>query len=122
MADLKLNEVAVATDGGLFIASGREVYIDRWPPDPISPEGDIMPEADKVQAKALGAAFVDFILGLKDGVDFADAANLQTLIAAGTQAVDDIQTDTDAAIAYALSGAAERYGDTKLGEPLRNPQ
>jgi len=71
--------------------------------------------ADKVQCKALGEAFVALVAAVGDGVDPQDAMQLIAFVSALQNAADDIKSDTDAGIAYALSGAAEAFGNRKVG-------
>lgn len=71
--------------------------------------------ADKIVCKALGEKFVALIAAVGDGVDPSDAMALIGLVQALSEAADDIKSDTDAGIAYALSGASEAFGDRKVG-------
>jgi hypothetical protein len=70
--------------------------------------------ADKEQCKNVGKAFVALLFGLRDGLDLEDAGNLQGLVSAGIAAIDDFKNDGDAATLYAISGAAEEFGDRRL--------
>jgi hypothetical protein len=70
--------------------------------------------ANKEQCKAVGAAVINLFVALSDGLDLNDATQLQDLVAKAIAAVDDFQGDTDAAIAYALAGAIEAWGDRRL--------
>jgi hypothetical protein len=72
--------------------------------------------ADKAQCRAMGMAFMDAIWAVKDGLQLTqDSPAFFALLTAITSAADDIQADADAAVAYALSGATESFGDKKAG-------
>ena len=74
-----------------------------------------MEEYNKAQPKAVGKAIVQVLYGLGDGLDMSDTANLMALIQALSAAADEFKGDTDAAIAHALGGAAEEFGDRRIG-------
>lgn len=74
-----------------------------------------MGEYNKEQPKAAGKAIVTLLYGLGDGLDMHDTANLMGLIQALSAAADEFKGDTDAAIGHALAGAAEEFGDRRMG-------
>ena len=65
--------------------------------------------ADVGQLKAVGAAFVDLIEAIRDGVSLEDLVAIQALMAAGLTAADDIQEDWDSAVLDIIAGAAGRF-------------
>lgn len=71
--------------------------------------------ANKQQCKAVGAAFLVFLYGLRDGLDASDAVATQKLVMSILPVVDDFKADTDAAACYALAGAVEAFGDKRAG-------
>jgi hypothetical protein len=68
--------------------------------------------ADKVQCKAVGSAFLNFIYAVKEG-GWTDEA--MTTFTAAIGAADDLKEDTDAAVPYVIAGFTEAYGDKKAG-------
>ena len=71
--------------------------------------------ADKAACKKLGAEIVEMIYAVADGVDVSDAGAVIELVTALGAAASDIKADPDAAVGYVLSGAAEAFGDSKVG-------
>lgn len=71
--------------------------------------------ADKVQCKKVGEAVVALVAAVADGIDLSDTNSLIGLVTAIADASDDIKSDKDAAISYVLAGAAEAFGDSKVG-------
>ena len=64
--------------------------------------------ANVQELKAVGAAFVDLVMAVRDGVGVEDLVAVQMLMAAALAAADDIQEDWDSAVLDIVGGAAEK--------------
>jgi len=72
---------------------------------------------ESAHPKAAGAALVDLIHALKDGVGIDDTDEAMALLTSITQCSDEIQTDSDAAIFDIISGAADRMARLRQEPP-----
>jgi hypothetical protein len=69
--------------------------------------------ANVVELKAAGAALVELILAVKDGLDAGDLIPAQALLSAVLAAADDIQEDWDSAALDIVAGAIERVAEVR---------
>lgn len=66
--------------------------------------------------QAAGKALVDLVYALADGVSIDDTAALMMLIQSLMMSTEELKTDTAAAAAHILSGAALEFGNRQLGK------
>lgn len=74
---------------------------------------------DKAQPQALGAALVEAILAVADGLDPSDVSAGAAFLSALVAASDDLIADADRGVFDVIAGAAARYAEERANPPAQ---
>ena len=72
-----------------------------------------MQDYNKAQTQGLGVAIFGVIMAVKDGLDPADAGAAMALLGKFTEAANEIQGDSDAAVLDVISGLSGALADSR---------